>query len=407
MLEKGLSFLGIFVMLGCAYLMSMDRKAIKWRPVIWGVSLQLIFAVLILYLPFGKYVFDQFDVLIKKLLSFADEGAKFLFASFISGNMDPPVINFAFAVLPTIIFFSAFMTLLYHTGIMNFVVSKIAIVMQKTMKTSGAETLSAASNIFVGQTEAPLVVKPFVKKMTQSELMAVMTGGFATVAGGVMALYVKMLDGSIEGIAGHLLAASVMSAPAALAIAKIMIPETKTPETADIKDVVIEKLDDNAVEAASRGATEGMTLALNVAGMLVAFVSLVAMANWFLSLAGLSLQEILGYIFFPFAVAMGIPFSEALQAGTLLGEKIVLTELIAYKNLAGAMAENQLSQRTGVILSYALCGFANFASIGIQIGGIGSIAPERRKDLAKIAFRAMWAGVLAANMTATIAGILI
>ena len=389
--------------------MSENRKKINWRPVIWGITLQFLFAVIILKTAFGKWIFETFDSFFIKLLSFSAEGSNFLFASFITGKVEGPLVNFAFNVLPTIIFFSSFMAILYYTGIMGKIISLIAIVMKKTMKTSGAESLSAAANIFVGQTEAPLVVKPYIEKMTKSELMAVMTGGFATVAGGVMAFYVGLLSAKIPNIAGHLLAASVMSAPAALAMAKIMIPETEVPATIDgvSEDTETEKIDANVVEAASRGATEGMTLALNVAAMLVAFVAIVALINHLLSFAGISLQEILGYLFYPFSLAMGIPHEEALKAGSLLGEKIVLTELIAYTNLSNLMAQNAFSERTAIILSYALCGFANFASIGIQIGGIGGIAPSRRKDLAKIAFRAMWAGVFAANMTGTIAGVLL
>jgi CNT family concentrative nucleoside transporter len=404
---KFIGFIGIFAMIGCAYVISNNRKAINWRPVFWGIGLQIIFAILILHLKFGQIFFSSCDRIINSLLSYADAGTDFILRSFVTGTVDPPVLNLAFRTLPTIIFFSSFMAILYHLRIMGFIISTIAMIMQKTMKTSGAETLSTAANIFVGQTEAPLVVRPFIKSMTQSELMAVMTGGFATVAGGVMAIYVSLLRDQVPGIAGHLLAASVMSAPAALAISKIIIPETETPATSAANQITIEQIDQNVLEAASRGATDGMRLTLNVAAMLIAFVALVALVNGFLSLLNLSLEQLLGYLFYPFAILMGIPFSEATQAGRLLGEKLVLTEFIAYTNLSGIMASpNPLSQKSAVILSYALCGFSNFASIGVQLGGIGGIAPERRTDLAKIGFRAMIAGVLAANMTATIAGIL-
>ena len=419
MLTKFIGFIGIFAMIGFAYVISNNRKAINWRPVFWGIGLQIIFAILILHLKFGQIFFSGCDRIINSLLSYADAGTDFILRSFVTGTVDPPVLNLAFRTLPTIIFFSSFMAILYHLRIMGFIISTIAMIIQKTMKTSGAETLSTAANIFVGQTEAPLVVRPFIKSMTQSELMAIMTGGFATVAGGVMAIYVSLLKDQVPGIAGHLLAASVMSAPAALAISKIIIPETETPATSTANPITVERIDQNVLEAASRGATDGMRLTLNVAAMLIAFVALVALVNGFLSLPGvlgrhigfswlnLSLEQLLGYLFYPLAVLMGIPFSEATQAGRLLGEKLVLTEFIAYTNLSGIMASpDPLSQKSAVILSYALCGFSNFASIGVQLGGIGGIAPERRTDLAKIGFRAMIAGVLAANMTATIAGIL-
>jgi CNT family concentrative nucleoside transporter len=278
--------------------------------------------------------------------------------------------------------------------------------MERTLKTSGAETLSVSANIFVGQTEAPLMIRPFVKGLTQSEVMAIMVGGFATVAGGVMAIYVKIL-GDIPGIAGHLMAASIMSAPAAMVIAKIIYPETEIPATADDDTVHVEKIDDNAMEALARGATSGLQLAGNVAAMLIAFVALIAMVNALLGFFGVTLQEILGFIFKPLAWTMGAPWSEAGVLGTLMGEKLVLTELIAYADLSELRAANAISDRTAIIASYALCGFANFASIGIQIGGLGGIAPERRKDFAKLGVKAMLGGALASWLTATIAGILI
>ena len=275
--------------------------------------------------------------------------------------------------------------------------------MQKTMGTSGSETLSCSSNIFVGQTEAPLVVRPFLNTMTKSELTAIMTGGFATIAGGVMAIYVKWLS-DIPNIAGHLMAASVMSAPAALVIAKIVYPEVEeSPTQGDLK-TEIGKMDDNVMEAVSRGATDGMRLAANVAAMLIAIVAMVAGVNYFLSLVGLSLQQILGWIFSPLAFTMGVPAADIFKIGSLMGEKIVLTELIAFGHL---QEMTDLTVKSRVIATYALCGFANFASIGIQIGGIGALAPNRRKDLAKVATKAMMAGALASWLTASIAGILL
>ena len=322
------------------------------------------------------------------------------------------MVNFAFRALPVIIFFSSLIAVTYHFGIIQFIIKQIARGMQKTMKTSGAETLSISANIFVGQTEAPMIVRPFIVNMTHSELMAIMTGGFATVAGSVLALNVSWL-GHIEGIAGHLLAASVMSAPAALMIAKIIYPETETPQTADDLEINIEKQDANAMDALGRGATDGLRLAANVGAMLVAFVSIIAMINYILGFADTSMQALLGIIFKPLAWSMGVPWEEAVILGSLMGEKIVLTELIAYGDLGNILKEQALtgkevlSERTAIISSYALCGFANFGSIGIQLGGLGAMAPERRKDLAKLAMKAMIGGALASWLTATIVGILI
>lgn len=405
-MERLIGLLGIATLVGLAYAMSNNRKAIDWKLVGWGIGLQITFALFILKTPIGQPFFGAVDSLIRKLLSFSDAGGDFLFKSFGSGVVEAPLLNFAFRVLPTIIFFSSLMALLYHFGIMQWIIKWIARGMQKTMGTSGAETLSVSANIFVGQTEAPLMIRPFVSKMTNSELMAVMAGGFATVAGGVMAIYVKMLS-DVPGIAGHLMAASIMSAPAALVMAKIIYPETEVPETFGEMKIEVEKIDDNAMEALARGATSGMKLAANVAAMLVAFVAVIAMLNGLLGLVGLTLQEILGFIFRPLAWTMGVPWAEAGTVGTLMGEKLVLTELIAYGDLSTLRATGAISQRAAIISSYALCGFANFASIGIQLGGIGGIAPERRKDLAKLGVKAMFGGAFASWLTATIAGMLL
>ena len=399
--------IGIFLLLGMAFILSNNRRQINYRIVCWGLSLQFLFGVFILKTPFGKPLFGFFDKVITRLISFSDAGSDFLFKSLIPGvGYHEAMVNFAFRALPTIIFFSSLMTVLYHFGVIQFIVKWIARIMQKTMGTSGSETLSVAANIFVGQTEAPLMIRPFIRTMTQSELMAVMTGGFATVAGGVLALYVIWLK-DIPGIAGHLLAASVMSAPAAMVVAKIIYPETVLSETSGDLNIKIEKPDSNAMEALGRGASEGLKLAANVAAMLVAFVALVAMINYFLTFADTSLQGILGFIFRPLAWAMGISWEEAQMVGVLMGEKITLTELIAYSDLRDLKLEHAISDRSAIIASYALCGFANFASIGIQLGGIGGIAPERRKDLASLALKAMLGGALASWMTASIAGILI
>ncbi|MBT3479395.1 MAG: NupC/NupG family nucleoside CNT transporter [Candidatus Marinimicrobia bacterium] len=402
-----IGLLGIVVLLGIAVAMSNNRKKINLRIVGWGLGLQLTFALFILKTPIGKPVFGFLDKAISKLISFSDAGGNFLFTSFVPDvGFHTALINFAFRALPTIIFFSALMSVMYHLGIIQFVVRWIAKAMQKTMGTSGSETLSVSANIFVGQTEAPLMIRPFIGKMTQSELMAVMVGGFATVAGGVLAIYVKWLT-DIPGIAGHLLAASVMSAPAALVIAKIIYPETEISETmGDIK-IDIEKTSSNAMEALGNGATDGLKLAANVAAMLVAFISIVAMVNYLLGFANTSIDQLLGLIFQPLAWTMGVPWEESAMMGTLMGKKIAFTELIAYGDLKVIMASGQISERTAIIASYALCGFANFGSIGIQLGGIGGMAPERKKDLAKLVTKAMVGGALASWLTATVAGILI
>ena len=405
-MDRFTGIIGAVVLLAIAYGMSNNRSAISKRTVLWGLGLQLFFALFILKTPIGQPFFSAVDKIFLKLLSFSDAGSDFLFKSYGTGVVEGPLMNFAFRILPTIIFFSSLMALLYHFGIMQRVIRWIAVTVQKTMGTSGSETLSVSANIFVGQTESPLMVRPFINQMTMSELMAVMTGGFATVAGGVMAIYVAMLS-DIPGIAGHLMAASIMSAPAALVMAKIIFPETEESETLGDLRIKIERQDDNVIEALSRGATDGVKLAVNVGAMLVAFVAFVAMINGMLGLVDLTIQQILGWFFQPLAWAMGAPWSEAGILGQLMGEKIVLTELIAYSDLSQLRAEDAISDRTAIIASYALCGFANFASIGIQLGGIGGIAPKRRKDLAKIGMKAMIAGALASWLTATLAGIIV
>ncbi len=298
--------LGIIVLLGIAYAMSNNRKAVDKRLIVWGLGLQLFFGLFILKTPLGQPFFSAVDTFVKKLISFSDAGGDFLFGSFVTGQMEIGLINIAFRVLPTIIFFSSLMAVAYHLGIMQFIIKWISMAMQKTLKTSGSETLSVSANIFVGQTEAPLMIKPFISKMTKSELMAVMVGGFATVAGGVLAIYVQMLS-DVPNIAGHLMAASIMSAPAALVVAKIIYPETEKSETVGTTHIHVEKLDDNMMEATSRGASDGLKLAANVAGMLIAFVALIAMLNYVLGLVGLSMEGIFGFIFKPLAWSMGVP----------------------------------------------------------------------------------------------------
>jgi CNT family concentrative nucleoside transporter len=406
-MEQLTGIIGIIVLLGIAYLLSNNRKLINLNIIAWGLGLQISFAFIILKTPLGKALFSYLNVIIIKLISFADAGSDFLFKSFVPEvGYHLALVNFAFRVLPVIIFFSSLIAVTYHFGIIQFIIKKIAFIMEKTMKTSGAETLSVSANIFVGQTEAPILIRPYISSMTKSELMTVMVGGFATVAGSVMALYVSWLN-NIPSIAGHLLAASVMSAPAALMIAKIIYPETEKPKTIDSKNIDVNTTDTNAMDAIGRGATDGMKLAANVAAMLIAFISMVAMVNFILGYANTSLQEILGFIFKPIAWTMGIPWDEAKIVGTLMGEKIVLTELIAFGDLSNFIEQNLLSERSSIITSYALCGFANFGSIGIQLGGIGAMAPERRNDLSNLVIKAMIGGALASWLTASIAGILI
>ena len=406
-MEQFTGMIGVFVLLGIAYLLSNDRKMIDTNIIIWGLGLQISFAFIILKTPLGEYIFTYLNNIIVKLISFADAGSDFLFTSFIPEvGYHVALINFAFRALPVIIFFSSLIAVTYYFGIIQFIIKKIAFIMEKTMKTSGAETLSVSANIFVGQTEAPILIRPFISSMTKSELMAIMVGGFATVAGSVMALYVSWLN-NVPNIAGHLLAASVMSAPAALMIAKVIYPETEKPKTVNSDNIDLKSKDTNAMDAIGRGATDGMKLAANVAAMLIAFISIVAMINFILGYANTSLQEILGMIFKPIAWSMGVPWEEANIVGTLMGEKIVLTELVAFGDLTNYIKNDLLSERSAIIASYALCGFANVGSIGIQLGGIGAMAPERRGDLSNLVFKAMIGGALASWLTASIAGILI
>ena len=402
-----LGVLGLFTLLSIAFAMAENRRAINIKTVVYGLIFQLIFALFILKTPFGAPIFSFLDNSINILIGFSSSGSDFLFKSYIDGvGFHPGLINFAFSTLPTIIFFSSLVAVLYHFGILQAIIKFIARRMQLTLGTSGSETLSVAGNIFLGQTESPLMVRPFVNKMTKSELMAVMTGGFATVSGGVLAIYVSWLT-DIQGIAGHLLAASVMSAPAALVVAKIIYPETEESQTMGDVNVNIEQTNINAMEALSNGATDGLKLAANIAAMLIAFISFVAMINYFLSFAGTSMEEIFGIIFRPLAWTMGVPWNEAQLVGMLMGKKIVLTELVAYGDLQNLIRDGMISERSAIISTYALCGFSNFASIGIQLGGIGAMAPDRKKDLAKLVTKAMFGGAIASWLTATIAGLLL
>lgn len=404
-MERAISFLGLFVMIGLAWLMSSHKTRFPWRVVIGGLLLQMTFAILILKTGPGEAIFDGVDGVFNKLMDCVDAGSSFVFGPNFKDHY------FAFRVLPSIIFFAALMQALYYVGVMQQVVRGLGWVVQRTLGTTGPESLAAAANIFLGQTEAPLVVRPYVKKMTKSELMAIMVPGFGSTAGGVLIAYKGM------GIdAGHLLTASVLSAPASLLIAKVMLPETETPEPVEKVELEMGDSGGNLVEAISVGTLEGLKLALNVGAMLISFLALIAMADgllgWIGSFAGQewSLSAIFAWVFWPIAWVMGIETQDCSAAGQLLGVKMASNEFVAYGMFSEWIkpgGEVELSARTQVIMTYALCGFANFSSIGIQIGGIGGMAPERQRDLAKLGLRAMLGGALANFMTACIAGMLL
>ena len=430
--DRLIGVLGILTMLAIAYLISYNRRAINWRLVATGVGLQAAFGILVLKTPQGRWFFERVGDMVNGVLGFVVEGARFAFGFLADGTIPagiPPEAGsaiFAFRVMPTIIFVSSLMSVLYYMGIMQIIVKAIAWVMQRSLGTSGAETLSASGNIFLGQTEAPLLIKPFVGKMTRSELMTVMVGGFATVAGGVLAAYVAMLQGYFPSIAGHLLAASVMNAPAGLLLAKMIYPEDGVPVTKNTLTIEVEKTDSSVIEAAASGAATGVTLALNVTGMLIAFIALVAMLNYGIGWVGdavnlglermhfsaqlphLSLQGILGTLLRPLAWVMGVPWQDTAYVGGLIGLKTTLNEFVAYLQFAMDLSKGQVLQpRSAIISAYALLGFANFSSIAIQIGGIGGLAPERRGEIARFGVRAMVAGNLAAFMSASWAGMLL
>ncbi len=439
--------LGILLLVGIAYLFSNNKKNINWRLVITGLTIQFFIAIFIIkgevlgsyFAPLGwiKEGFKFVSGVFVLILNFTSEGSTFIFGSLgISPGKDGSMgMFFAFQVLPIIIFFASLMSVLYHLGIMQRIVQAMAWLMYKTMGTSGAESLSVSANIFVGQTEAPLMVKPFLKGLTKSELLTVMTGGMATIAGSVMAAYIQILSYAFAEsmhialkdaqllFATHLLGASVMAAPAALVISKIIFPETKEPETRGSVKVEIEKTASNPIEAAAIGASEGVQLAINVAAMLIAFIALIALVNYMLqgigNLAGvngyliahfgkpLSLQFILGYILQYLAFAIGVPWHSAMDFGSLIGTKVILNEFVAYSDMSNLIKIKELvDEKTILMATYALCGFANFSSIAIQIGGISPIAPNQRANLAELGLRAVLAGTLATLMTATLAGIL-
>jgi CNT family concentrative nucleoside transporter len=418
-MERALSLAGLVVFMGIAWALSTSRKAIRLRTILWGLGLQFALALFVLKTPIGQDVFAWVGTRITRLLNLSFVGSQFVFGALgIQGGGSLPVkvgeangaaaigFVFAFQILLTIIFVAATFAILYHLGIMQVIVRAVAKVMTHLMGASGAESLNVAASIFMGQTEAPLTIRPFLNKMTQSELMCVMTAGMAHVSGSIMAAYIAF---GVE--AKHLLAAVIMTAPGTILLAKIFVPETEKPETAGKVKLDARSTDANVVGAAARGTTEGLNLALNVAAMLISFLSLVALVNLLLGRIGdlvhvkLSLEAILGYAFMPLALVMGVPWKDAFTIGDLLGTRMVLNELIAYSRLGPLKAT--LDPRTFTIATYALCGFANLSSVGIQIGGIGALIPERRGDLARLGLRALLAGTLANFMTACIAGLLL
>lgn len=427
----GFGLFGLAVLISIAVLFSENRKAISWKLVATGVVLQVVFAALVLKVPFGRDVFHAIASGFVSLLDFCRAGSEFIFGSF----MDTSKFGFVFAVqvLPTIIFFAALTGVLYHLGVMQWIVKGMAWLITKVMNVSGAETTSVCASVFIGQTEAPLTIKPYIERMTQSELMTVMIGGMAHIAGSVMAAYVGLLGGDDEGqkifFATHLLTASIMAAPATLMLAKILLPETGQPLTRGQVKLEVEKTTANVIDAAATGAADGLRLALNVGAMLLAFIALIALLNapfqwlgthawgadpgsslnaWMSAQLGhpveLSLQTLFGWILAPVAWIIGVPWQDATLVGSFIGQKVVINEFVAYVDMAKNMS--QLTEHSQLIATYALCGFANFSSIAIQIGGIGGLAPSRRADLAKLGLKAVLGGSLATFMTATIAGVL-
>lgn len=420
----GFGLFGLAVLIGIAWLFSNNRRAVDWKLVGTGVSLQIGFAALVLLVPGGRDVFDWLGQLFVKVLSFVNEGSTFVFGSLM--DVKNYGFIFAFQVLPTIIFFSALMGILYHLGVMQLVVRAMAWAITKVMKVSGAETTSVCASVFIGQTEAPLTVRPYIPKMTQSELLTMMIGGMAHIAGGVLAAYVGMLGGSDPlqqaFYAKHLLAASIMAAPATLVVAKLLVPETGTPLTRGTVKMDVEKTTSNVIDAAAAGAGDGLRLALNIGAMLLAFIALIALINapltWLGDVSGLAsllgkptnLSTIFGYLLAPVAWVIGTPWADATTVGSLIGQKVVINEFVAYSELSqilnGQLPGVSLSKEGALVATYALCGFANFSSIAIQLGGIGGLAPDRRHDLARFGLRAVLGGSIATFMTATIAGVL-
>ena len=415
---------GLAVLIGIAWLCSNNKSKVDWTLVATGIGLQIAFAVLVLMVPGGREVFDSLGHGFVAILSFVGEGSKFIFGDLMDTSKFGFI--FAFQVLPTIIFFAAFMGVLYHLGVMQAIVRVMAWAITKVMRVSGAETTSVCASVFIGQTEAPLTVRPYISKMTESELITMMIGGMAHIAGGVLAAYVGMLGGGDPEqqafYAKHLLAASIMAAPATLVIAKILIPETGTPLTRGTVKMEVEKTTSNVIDAAAAGAADGLRLALNIGAMLLAFIALIALLNapltWLGDVTGLAgvlgrptnLANIFGILLSPLAWVIGVPWQDATVVGGLIGQKVVINEFVAYLQLADIVNCSTpgvaLTNQGALIATYALCGFANFSSIAIQIGGIGGLAPERRQDLARFGLRAVLGGSIATFMTATIAGVI-
>ncbi|MEH2082523.1 MAG: NupC/NupG family nucleoside CNT transporter [Nostoc sp.] len=402
-MERAISALGILVFISISYAFSVNRHAVRWRIVAWGLGLEFVFALVILKTPWGLTVFKFLGDIVSQFLAFSDVGAKFVFGENFKDHF------FAFQVLPTIIFFSAFISVLYYYGILQRVVNMMAWVMMKTMKTSGSESLSCAGNIFLGATESALIVKPYIANMTQSELHAVMTGGFATIAGGVLGAYLSF------GLpTEHLIAAFFMTAPTSLVVSKLLYPETEVSETAGKAKAYVETNYVNVIDAATTGAIDGVKLAVNVGVIIIAFLGLLAALNallgWlgaFVGLQQLSLQWILSFLMAPVAWLIGVPWADCWQVGALLGTKTILNEFIAFLDLKALIESGKISQRAVIIATYALCNFANIGSIGITIGGIAGIAPNRQHDLARMGVKSMIGGLLAGFITACIAGVLI
>ena len=416
---------GLALILALAYCLSSARRAIDYRTVGWGLGLQFVFALIVLKTAAGRTTFEAVGGVYTRVLNYSVEGSKLVFGPLGEPKVWADIVTrvlgpggnqyaniFAFMVLPTIIFIAALFAMLYYFGVMQVVVRMFAILMRRFMRASGAESMNVAASIFMGQTEAPLTIRPFLPRMTESELMTVMTAGMAHISGGVMAAYILF---GVE--AQHLLTAVIMTAPGTLMMAKVFVPETGVPETMGTVRLKVKKTDVNVIDAIGRGTGEGLHLALNVGAMLISFLALVALLNAGLGLlgeglqrtlgfgAGLSLQLILGYVFSPIAWALGVPWHDATTIGNLLGTRMVLNEFIAYSQLGPLKAT--LDPKSFTIATFALCGFANFSSIGIQIGGIGALVPERRHDLARLGLRAMLAGTFANFLTATIAGMLL
>ncbi|MGD8313539.1 MAG: nucleoside transporter C-terminal domain-containing protein [Syntrophobacterales bacterium] len=406
-MQRLISLLGIPALLLLAFVFCRDRKKLSYKIIVAGIGLQFFFALVVLRTRIGHQLFYWVGRGAEKLIGFTGAGSRFVFGELI--NVEKMGFILAFHVLPVIVFFSSLSAILYHFGVLQWLVRQMARIFTRTLGVSGAEALSVAANVFVGMVEAPILVRPYVEKMTESELFCLMSAGMATIAGSVMAAYIGILQPHFPQVAGHILSASLMSAPAAVVVAKIMIPETETPLTAGKVQLTYEKQDVNFIDAAARGAIDGVHLAIYVAAMLIAFIALVAMVNAVFGLFGTSFETVLGWLFAPIAFLMGIPWKEAVQVGSLLGQKIVLNEFVAYLNLANGLASGDLtlSARSITIATYALCGFANFGSLGIMIAGIGGMAPSRRHDLARLGFLSIISGSLAAFLTATIAGVLV